>query len=51
VDIVLPAPGNGKNGRIERADVERSLAGGNSVGEQHVVATPPPAKEDMVVEL
>ena len=47
VDITLLAPGSGKNGRVERVDVERYLAGGKSgfVGEQ------PMAEDDIVVEL
>jgi len=51
VDLALLAPGSGKNGRIERADVERFLAAGKLAGKQRAAAAPPPAEEDMVVEL
>jgi 2-oxoisovalerate dehydrogenase E2 component (dihydrolipoyl transacylase) len=54
VDITLLAPGSGKNGRVERADVERYLAGGRSgsAREQPTAVTPSPAAEDdVVVEL
>ena len=54
VDITLLAPGSGKNGRIERVDVERYLAGGKSgfVGEQPTTVSPSPlAEDDIVVEL
>ncbi|KAI0259313.1 2-oxoacid dehydrogenases acyltransferase-domain-containing protein [Gloeopeniophorella convolvens] len=53
VDIALLAPGSGKNGRVERADVERYLAGGKgaSVAEQEQRRADVPSKEDVVVEL
>ena len=52
VDIALLAPGSGKNGRVERADVERYLARGKSAGKQLSPTTPPPpAEEDVVIEL
>jgi 2-oxoisovalerate dehydrogenase E2 component (dihydrolipoyl transacylase) len=54
VDVTLLAPGSGKNGRVERVDVERYLAGGKSgsVSEQpRAVSAPPPAEDDVVVEL
>jgi 2-oxoisovalerate dehydrogenase E2 component (dihydrolipoyl transacylase) len=54
VNIALLAPGSGKNGRVERVDVERYLAGGKSgsVGEQLAAVSPsPPAEGDIVVEL
>jgi 2-oxoisovalerate dehydrogenase E2 component (dihydrolipoyl transacylase) len=57
VDVALLAPGSGKNGRVERVDVERYLAGGKSgsVGEQPAAAVSPSpsplAEEDVVVEL
>ena len=54
VDITLLAPGSGKNGRVERVDVERYLAGGKSgsVREQPTAVAPSPAAEDdVVVEL
>jgi len=54
VDIMLLAPGSGKNGRVERVDVERYLAGGKSgsVGEQPTAVSPSPlAEDDIVVEL
>lgn len=54
VDIALLAPGSGKNGRVERVDVERYLAGGKSgsVGEQPTAVSPSPlAEDDIVVEL
>ncbi|KAH8989805.1 CoA-dependent acyltransferase [Lactarius hatsudake] len=52
VDIALLAPGSGTNGRVERADVERYLARQQSAGEQpSPTAQPPPAAEDIVVEL
>ena len=54
VDITLLAPGSGKNGRVERVDVERYLAGGKSgsVREQPTAVAPSPAAEDDVaVEL
>ena len=54
VDIALLAPGSGKNGRVERVDVERYLAGGKSgfVGEQSTTVSPSPlAEDDIVVEL
>jgi 2-oxoisovalerate dehydrogenase E2 component (dihydrolipoyl transacylase) len=46
VDITLLAPGSGKNGRVERVDVERYLSRAKSVGEQ-----PSLSEEDVVVEL
>ena len=46
VDIALLSPGSGKNGRVERVDVERYLARAKSVGEQ-----PSLSEEDVVVEL
>ncbi|KAF8502807.1 CoA-dependent acyltransferase [Russula emetica] len=54
VDIALLAPGSGKNGRVERVDVKRYLAGGKSgsVGEQPTAVSPSPlAEDDIVVEL
>ncbi|KAI0292236.1 CoA-dependent acyltransferase [Multifurca ochricompacta] len=53
VDISLLAPGSGKNGRVERIDVERYLAGGKSAASEQPSAAlaPPPAEEDVVVEL
>ena len=52
VDIALLAPGSGKNGRVEHVDVERYLARGKSAGEQLSPTTlPPPAEEDVVIEL
>lgn len=55
VDIALLAPGSGKNGRVERVDVERYLADGKSgsVGEQPAAAvSPSPLVDgDIVVEL
>jgi 2-oxoisovalerate dehydrogenase E2 component (dihydrolipoyl transacylase) len=54
VDITLLAPGSGKNGRVERVDVERYLAGGKSgsVREQPTAVAPSlPAEDDVVVEL
>jgi 2-oxoisovalerate dehydrogenase E2 component (dihydrolipoyl transacylase) len=54
VDIALLAPGSGKNGRVERVDVERYLAGGKSgsVGVQPTAVSPSPLAEgDIVVEL
>ena len=55
VDIALLAPGSGKNGRVERIDVERYLTGGKrsgSVGEQTtVVSSSAPTEGDVVVEL
>ena len=54
VDIALLAPGSGKNGRVERVDVERYLAGGKSgsVGEQPAAVSPSLlVEEDIVVEL
>jgi 2-oxoisovalerate dehydrogenase E2 component (dihydrolipoyl transacylase) len=52
VDITLLAPGSGKNGRVERVDVERYLAGGKSAAEQpSAVSLSPPAEDDIVVEL
>jgi 2-oxoisovalerate dehydrogenase E2 component (dihydrolipoyl transacylase) len=51
VDIALLAPGSGKNGRVERADVERYLTGGSG-GEQSTAVSPSPlAEDDIVVEL
>lgn len=51
VDVALLAPGSGKNGRVERVDVERYLAGGKS-GEQPSAVSPSPlAEDDVVVEL
>ncbi|KAH9020738.1 CoA-dependent acyltransferase [Lactarius hengduanensis] len=49
VDIALLAPGSGKNGRVERVDVERYLAREQSAGEQP--STPPHTEQDVVVEL
>ena len=52
VDIALLTPGSGKDGRVERADVERYLAGGKSLVEQPSAASPsPPAEGDIIVEL
>jgi 2-oxoisovalerate dehydrogenase E2 component (dihydrolipoyl transacylase) len=52
VDIALLAPGSGKNGRVERVDVERYLSRGKSAGElPPSPTTPRPAEEDVVVEL
>jgi 2-oxoisovalerate dehydrogenase E2 component (dihydrolipoyl transacylase) len=53
VDVALLSPGSGKNGRVEREDIERYLAIGRSVGEQQqpVATTPPLAEENVVVEL
>jgi len=54
VDIALLASGSGKNGRVERVDVERYLAGGKfgSVGEQPTaVSHSPLVEDDIVVEL
>jgi pyruvate/2-oxoglutarate dehydrogenase complex dihydrolipoamide acyltransferase (E2) component len=52
VDLALLSPGSGKNGRVERVDVERYLARGKPAGEQPSPAiSSPPAEEDVVVEL
>jgi 2-oxoisovalerate dehydrogenase E2 component (dihydrolipoyl transacylase) len=52
VDLALLSPGSGKNGRVERVDVERYLAHGKSAGEQpSPEISSPPAEEDVVVEL
>lgn len=55
VDIALLAPGSGKDGRVERADVEWYLASGKSAvpGEQQpsAVSPSPPAGDDIIVEL
>jgi len=52
VDIALLSPGSGKDGRVERADVERYLAGGKSVGERPYAVSPsPPVEDDIIVEL
>ena len=54
VDIALLSPGSGKNGRVERVDVERYLAGGKSgsVGGQPTAVSPSSlAEDDIVVEL
>jgi 2-oxoisovalerate dehydrogenase E2 component (dihydrolipoyl transacylase) len=54
VDIALLAPGSGKNGRVERVDVERYLAGAKSgsVDVQPTAVSPSPLAEgDIVVEL
>jgi len=52
VDIALLSPGSGKDGRVERADVERYLAGGKPLVEQLSAASPsPPAEGDIIVEL
>jgi 2-oxoisovalerate dehydrogenase E2 component (dihydrolipoyl transacylase) len=55
VDIALLAPGSGRDGRVERVDVERYLAGGKSAtaGEQQpsVVSPSSPAEDDIIVEL
>jgi 2-oxoisovalerate dehydrogenase E2 component (dihydrolipoyl transacylase) len=52
VDIALLSPGSGRNGRVEREDIERYLASRKTVGEQPPVATTSlPADEDVVVEL
>ena len=53
LDVALLAPGSGKNGRVERIDVERYLTGGGksgSVGEQ-TAAVSSSAEGDIVVEL
>jgi 2-oxoisovalerate dehydrogenase E2 component (dihydrolipoyl transacylase) len=47
VDITLLAPGSGKDGRVERADVERYLASGKYA----VPPSPPAGDGDMIVEL
>ena len=54
VDVALLSPGSGRNGRVERVDVERYLAGGKSgpAGEQSTaVPASPLAEDDIVVEL
>ena len=52
VDIVLLAPGSGKDGRVERADVERYLTGGKSLVGQPSAASPSfSAEGDTIVEL
>src|SRR6266850_1539038 len=56
VDIALLAPGSGKDGRVERADVERHLASGKSAvpGKQEPSAlspSPPAGDGDVIVEL
>jgi 2-oxoisovalerate dehydrogenase E2 component (dihydrolipoyl transacylase) len=52
VDIALLAPGSGKNGRVEREDVQRYLTAGKSVGKQPPVATISlSVEDDVVVEL
>ncbi|KAN0136333.1 2-oxoacid dehydrogenases acyltransferase (catalytic domain) domain containing protein [Lactarius tabidus] len=51
VDLALLSPGSGKNGRVERVDVERYLAHGKSAGEQPSPEISSPAEEDVVVEL
>ena len=48
VDLAVLAPGSGKNGRVERVDVERYLNRGQSAGEQPCPAI---SEEDVVVEL
>ncbi|KAH9053708.1 CoA-dependent acyltransferase [Lactarius vividus] len=49
VDIALLVPGSGKNGRVERVDVERYLAREQSAGEQ--LSTLTHKEQDVVVEL
>ncbi|KAI0033627.1 2-oxoacid dehydrogenases acyltransferase-domain-containing protein [Vararia minispora EC-137] len=46
VDIALLAPGRGKGGRVEKADVEQYLAGATPVSHSFT-----PSGEDVVVEL
>ncbi|KAI0056492.1 CoA-dependent acyltransferase [Artomyces pyxidatus] len=48
VDLALLVPGSGKNGRIEKADVERYLAGGKSAP---AGAAQTASDEDVIVEL
>ncbi|KAH9991057.1 2-oxoacid dehydrogenases acyltransferase-domain-containing protein [Russula vinacea] len=48
VDVALLAPGSGKNGRVERIDVERYLTGGGKSGS---LSLPLPGEGDIVVEL
>ncbi len=54
VDVALLAPGSGKNGRIERIDVERYLSGAKSTSaleQPTAVPSSLPAEDDIVVEL
>lgn len=50
VDISRLAPGSGRNGRVERVDVEEYLVR-SSVGTSSKASLETPAKEDVVVEL
>lgn len=55
VDLALLAPGSGKGGRVEKADVERYLAGGqdsaSGAGEKTGGTDARAGEEDVVVEL
>ncbi|PPR06544.1 hypothetical protein CVT26_000722 [Gymnopilus dilepis] len=53
IDLGLLVPGSGKNGRIERNDVEAALAARNQAGAKESVsqASQLPQAEDVVVEL
>ncbi|KZV75214.1 CoA-dependent acyltransferase [Peniophora sp. CONT] len=51
VNISLLAPGSGKNGRIERSDVERYLAGQKEAPASASASAQPSSKEDVVIEL
>jgi len=53
LDLSKLMPGNGKNGRIERSDVEAYLAGMTASAPQPTLSQPTvtPQGEDLVVEL
>ncbi|KAI0319888.1 2-oxoacid dehydrogenases acyltransferase-domain-containing protein [Amylostereum chailletii] len=52
VDLTLLTPGSGKNGRIERVDVQQYLSSGKDAQSTATgAATPAPSEEDVVVEL
>ncbi|TFY64114.1 hypothetical protein EVG20_g6053 [Dentipellis fragilis] len=52
VDLALLAPGSGKNGRVEKEDVERYLSGAKAAPTRTQPSTPTaPSADDVVVEL
>ncbi|KAF4623419.1 hypothetical protein D9613_001377 [Agrocybe pediades] len=53
IDLRLLVPGSGKDGRIEKRDVEAAIAGSHNVAQktESTVEQPQQQKEDVVVEL
>lgn len=51
VDLTLLVPGSGKDGRIEKRDVEAAISGSRQVAEQYIPTSHTQQNEDVVVEL